>query len=179
GTRVMTLTGPGGSGKTRLAVEAANALAEEFTDGAFFVALDAIRDEALLMPAIAEALGVRETGERSLRQSLSERLAGRRALVVLDNFEQVVEASAIVSQVLESAPGLTFLVTSRAALRIAGEREYPVDPLDREDAVVLFVERAQGGDPRFALTNENRAAVEEICARLDYLPLALELAAAR
>jgi predicted ATPase/DNA-binding SARP family transcriptional activator len=178
-TRVITLTGPGGSGKTRLAIEAANALADDFTDGAFFVALDAIRDEALLMPAIAEALGVRETGERSLRESLSERLVGRRALVVLDNFEQIVEAAPIVAQVLESAPGLTLLVTSRAALRISGEREYPVDPLDVNDAVALFVDRAQNADPRFALTDANRPAIEEICARLDYLPLALELAAAR
>ena len=102
---MITLTGPGGSGKTRLAVETANALAEDFPDGTFFVALDAIRDEALLMPAIAEALGVRESGERSLRESLSERLAGRRALVVLDNFEQIVEAAPIVAQMLESAPG--------------------------------------------------------------------------
>ena len=178
-TRAITLTGPGGSGKTRLAIETANALAEDFTDGAFFVALDAIRDEALLMPAIAEALGVRESGERPLRESLSERLAGRQALVVLDNFEQIVEAAPIVAQLLESAPGLTFLVTSRAALRISGEREYPVDPLDLNDAVALFVDRAQGGDLRFRLTEANRGAVEEICARLDYLPLALELAAAK
>jgi predicted ATPase/DNA-binding SARP family transcriptional activator len=178
-TRVITLTGPGGSGKTRLAVEAANELSDDFPDGAFFVALDAIRDEALLLPAIAEALGVRESGERPLRESLSERLAGRRALVVLDNFEQIVEAAPVVAQVLESAPGLAFLVTSRAALRISGEREYPVDPLDVNDAVALFVDRAQGADPRFTLTDGNRPAIEEICARLDYLPLALELAAAR
>src|SRR3954462_13163421 len=105
-TRVITLTGPGGSGKTRLAVEAANTLAEDFADGAFFVALDAIRDETLLMPAIAEALGVRETGERPLRQSLSERLAGRRALVVLDNFEQGVEAGGIVPPGPETAARL-------------------------------------------------------------------------
>ncbi|HEY7148383.1 MAG TPA: BTAD domain-containing putative transcriptional regulator [Gaiellaceae bacterium] len=178
-TRVITLTGPGGSGKTRLSVEVANALADDFTDGAFFVALDAIRDEALLMPAIAETLGVRETGERPLRESLAERLVGRRALVVLDNFEQIVEAAPIVAQVLESVPGLTLLVTSRAALRISGEREYPVDPLDVNDAVALFVDRAQNADPRFTLTEANRPAIEEICARLDYLPLALELAAAR
>jgi predicted ATPase/DNA-binding SARP family transcriptional activator len=177
--RVVTLTGPGGTGKTRLAVEAANALADDFADGAFFVALDAIRDENLLLPAIAEALGVRESGERSLRESLSERLLGRSALVVLDNFEQIVEAAPIVAQVLEAAPGLTIIVTSRAALRISGEREYPVEPLDVNDAVALFVDRAQGADPRFMLTEANGPAVEEICARLDHLPLALELAAAR
>jgi predicted ATPase/DNA-binding SARP family transcriptional activator len=178
-TRVLTLTGPGGSGKTRLAVEAANLLADDFSDGAFFVALDAIRDQTLLLPAVAHALGVRESGERPLRESLAERLAGRRALVVLDNFEQLVDAAPIVTQVLETVPGLTFLVTSRAALRVSGEQEYPVDPLDLQDAVALFVQRAQGADPRFRLTDENRAAVEEICARLDHLPLALELAAAR
>ena len=177
--RVVTLTGPGGTGKTRLAVEAANALADDFADGTFFVALDAIREEDLLLPAIAEALGVRESGERSLRESLSERLSGRSALVVLDNFEQIVEAAPIVAHVLEAAPGLTIVVTSRAALRISGEREYPVEPLDVNDAVALFVDRAQGADPRFTLTDANRPAVEEICARLDYLPLALELAAAR
>ena len=179
GTRVLTLTGPGGSGKTRLGVEVANALAEDFSDGAFFVALDAIRDEALLLPAIAHELGVRDSGERPLRESLSERLAGRRALVLLDNFEQLVDAAPVLTQVLETVPGLAFLVTSRAALRVSGEQEYPVDPLDLTDAVALFVERAQSADPRFRLTDENRAAVEEICARLDYLPLALELAAAR
>lgn len=179
GTRVLTLTGPGGSGKTRLATEAANILASELSDGAFFVALDAIRDETLLLPAIGQALAVRETSERPLPESLAERLAGREALLVIDNFEQLAEAAPMLSDVLEAAPGLTFLVTSRAALRISGEKEYPVDPLRPEDAVALFVERAQGADPRFKLTDENRAAVEEICARLDGLPLAVELAAAR
>jgi predicted ATPase len=114
-----------------------------------------------------------------LPESLAERLAGRQALLVIDNFEQLAEAAPMLSEVLEAAPGLRFLVTSRAALRISGEQEYPVDPLGPEDAVALFVERAQEADPRFKLTDENRAAVEEICARLDGLPLAVELAAAR
>jgi predicted ATPase len=179
GTRVLTLTGPGGSGKTRLATEAANTLSTELPDGAFFVALDAIRDKTLLLPAIAQAVAVRETSERPLPESLAERLAGRQALLVIDNFEQLAEAAPMLSEVLEAAPGLRFLVTSRAALRISGEQEYPVDPLGPEDAVALFVERAQEADPRFKLTDENRAAVEEICARLDGLPLAVELAAAR
>ncbi len=178
-TRVLTLTGPGGSGKTRLAIEAANVLADELADGAFFVALDAIRDPALLLPAIAEAVAVKESGDRSLRESLAERLAGRQALLVIDNFEQLVEAAPVLSEVLEAAPGLSFLVTSRSALRVSGEQEYPLDPLDLEDAVALFVERARRADPRFALTDENAAAVEEICGRLDGLPLAVELAAAR
>jgi predicted ATPase/DNA-binding SARP family transcriptional activator len=178
-TRVLTLTGPGGSGKTRLAIEAARALAEKLADGAFFVALDAIRDPALLLPTIAEAVAVRESGDKSLAESLAERLSGRQTLLVMDNFEQLAEAAPALSETLEAAPGLSFLVTSRSALRISGEQEYPLDPLDLQDAVALFVERAQGADPRFSLTDENTAAVEEICGRLDGLPLAVELAAAR
>jgi predicted ATPase/DNA-binding SARP family transcriptional activator len=179
GTRVLTLTGPGGSGKTRLAIEAANLLASELRDGAFFVALDAIRDRALLLPAIGQAVAVRESSEQPLLESLAERLTGRQALLLIDNFEQLAEAAPELSQVLETSPGLTILVTSRAALRISGEQEYPVDPLGPEDAVALFVERAHGADPRFRLTDENADAVKEIVARLDGLPLAVELAAAR
>jgi len=178
-TRVLTLTGPGGSGKTRLATEAAKALSEELADGAFFVALDAIRDPALLLPTIAEAVAVKESGDKTLPESLAERLAGRQALFVIDNFEQLADAASILAEMLESAPGLSLLVTSRSALRISGEQEYPLAPLDLEDAVALFVERARGADPRFSLTDENAAAVEEICGRLDGLPLAVELAAAR
>src|SRR5438093_1431851 len=158
-TRVLTLTGPGGSGKTRLAIEAANMLAGELVDGAFFVALDAIRDPVLLLPAIAEAVAVRESGDKSLPESLAERLSGRQALLVIDNFEQLAEAAPALSEILEAAPGLSFLVTSRSALRVSGEQEYPLDPLDLQDAVALFVERAQGADPRFSLTDENTAAV--------------------
>jgi len=178
-TRLLTLTGPGGAGKTRLALEVANALAEEIPDGAFFVPLEAIRDGALILPAVAQPLGVRESAERPLLESFRERLAGRRALVLLDNFEQLAESAPVLSQILEAAPGLTFIVTSRAALRLGGEKEYPVQPLGRSDAVALFVERAQSADSGFELTAENEAAVEELCARLDDLPLALELAAAR
>jgi hypothetical protein len=178
-TRLLTLTGPGGAGKTRLAIEAANALVGDLPDGAFFVPLDAIRDPALLLPAIAHALAVRESAEQPLLDSLRARLAGRRALVVLDNFEQLAESAPLLAQVLLATPGMTFLVTSRAALRLSGEREFPVEPLGRSDAVTLFVERAQAADPSFRLTDESKEAVEEICARLDDLPLALELAAAR
>jgi predicted ATPase/DNA-binding SARP family transcriptional activator len=178
-TRLLTLTGPGGAGKTRLAIEALNALAQEMLDGAFFVSLEAIRDDALLLPAIAQALEVRESGERSLLDSLRERLAGRRALVLLDNFEQLADAAPLLAQLLEATPGLSFIVTSRSALRLSGEREYPVQPLGRSDSVALFVDRARSADPSFELTPENTAAVEELCERLDDLPLALELAAAR
>src|SRR6266545_4566910 len=162
--RLLTLTGPGGAGKTRLALEAVNALADELPDGAFFVPLDTIRDPALLLPAMAQAVGVRESGERPLLAGLREQLAGEARLL---------------ADVLKAVPGLTLLVTSRAALRLSGEQEYPVQPLGRSDAVALFVERSRGADPAFRLTDENSAAVEEICARLDDLPLALELAAAR
>jgi predicted ATPase/DNA-binding SARP family transcriptional activator len=177
--RLLTLTGPGGAGKTRLAIEAANALAGELPDGAFFVPLDTIRDPALLLPAIAHAVAVRESAEEPLLESLRARLAGRRALILLDNFEQLAATAPLLAQVLLATPGLTFLVTSRSALRLSGEREFPVEPLGRSDAVALFVERAQAADPSFRLTDESKAAVEEICARLDDLPLALELAAAR
>jgi len=177
--RLLTLTGPGGAGKTRLALEAVNALADELPDGAFFVPLDTIRDPALLLPAIAQAVGVRESGERPLLAGLRERLAGQRVLLLLDNFEQLAGEARLLADVLKAVPGLTLLVTSRAALRLSGEQEYPVQPLGRSDAVALFVERSRGADPAFRLTDENSAAIEEICARLDDLPLALELAAAR
>ena len=177
--RLLTLTGPGGAGKTRLALEAVNALADELPDGAFFVPLDTIRDPALLLPAIAQAVGVRESGERSLLAGLRERLAGQRVLMLLDNFEQLAGEARLLADLLKAAPGLTLLVTSRAALRLSGEQEYPVQPLGRSDAVALFVERSRGADPAFRLTDEDSAAIEEICARLDDLPLALELAAAR
>ena len=177
--RLLTLTGPGGAGKTRLAIEAANTLAPELPDGAFFVPLDAIRDPALLLPAIAQAVAVRESAERPLLESVVERLAGRRALFLLDNFEQLGRTAPILTELLEAVPGLGMLVTSRAALRLSGEREYPVHALGRSDAVALFVERARAAEPSFALTEDNTPAVEELCARLDDLPLALELAAAR
>ena len=177
--RLLTLTGPGGAGKTRLALEAVNALADELPDGAFFVPLDTIRDPALLLPAMAQAVGVRESGERPLLAGLRERLAGQRVLLLLDNFEQLAGEARLLADVLKAVPGLTLLVTSRAALRLSGEQEYPVQPLGRSDAVALFVERSRGADPAFRLTDENSAAIEEICARLDDLPLALELAAAR
>src|SRR5206468_6127572 len=112
-----------------------------FADGAFFVPPDATRDPAPLRPTIAEAVAVREGGDKSLSESLAERLSGRQTLLVIDNFEQLAEAAPALSETLEAAPGLSFLVTSRSALRVSGEQEYPLDPLVLEEAVALFVER--------------------------------------
>src|SRR5215210_4070551 len=193
GARLLTLTGPGGIGKTRLALQVAAEALEEFEDGAFFVALAAIADPALVAPAIAGSLGVLDSGERPLIEGLKDHLRDRQPLLLLDNFEQVLEASSLVGELLSSCPELKVLATSRISLRLYGEREYPVPPLALPDpahlppperltqyeAVRLFVERAQDARPDFSVTNENAPAVAEICARLDGLPLAIELAAAR
>src|SRR5215210_2521886 len=192
-TRLLTLTGPGGTGKTRLALQVAAEALEDFEDGAFFVALAAIADPALVAPAIAGSLGVLDSGERPLIEGLKDHLRDRQPLLLLDNFEQVLEASSLVGELLSSCPELKVLATSRISLRLYGEREYPVPPLALPDpghlpplerltqyeAVRLFVERAQDAKPDFSVTNENAPAVAEICARLDGLPLAIELAAAR
>jgi predicted ATPase len=190
---LVTLTGPGGAGKTRLALAVAGGLLDAFPDGVFAVALAPISDPALVAPTIAAALGVRETGGRPLEDVLVEDLRDRRLLLVLDNYEQVVESAPLVARLLESSPGLTVLVTSRRPLRLQGEIERPVPALDlpapdaplgvaalaRLGAVELFVERARETQPDFQLTERNAAAVAEICRRLDGLPLAIELAAAR
>jgi hypothetical protein len=168
GTRVLTLTGPGGTGKTRLAIEAANLLASELRDGAFFVALDAIRDPALLLPAIGQAVAVRESSEQPLLESLAERLTGRQALLLIDNFEQLAEAAPELSQVLETSPGLTFLVTSRAALRISGEQEYPAGRHEDADRALRRARpRRRSSVPA---DRRERRRREEIVARLDGLP---------
>src|SRR5215210_1416258 len=191
--RLLTLTGPGGIGKTRLALQVTAEALEEFEDGAFFVALAAIADPALVAPAIAGSLGVVESGEQPLIEGLKDHLHGRQLLLLLDNFEQVLGASSLVGELLSSCPELKVLATSRISLRLYGEREYPVPPLALPDpahlppperltqyeAVRLFVERAQDARPDFSVTNENAPAVAEICTRLDGLPLAIELAAAR
>jgi predicted ATPase len=167
GARVVTLTGAAGSGKTRLAVEVAAHAAHTFPDGVFFVPLEDVRDAALVVPAVATALGV-EAAEGTVRQ----RLADQTVLLVLDNFEQVLDAAPAVAG-LVTAPS-AFLVTSRAPLNIAAERQYPVPPLAQSEARALFVERARAVRPDF----ETSRAVGEICRRLDGLPLAIELAAA-
>jgi len=193
GTRALTLTGPGGTGKTRLALRIAAESSEAFRDGVVFVALSALEDPSLVAPTVAAALGVQEEAGRPILTSLAERLAGMEVLLVLDNYEQLLPAAALVGELLATGPGVRILVTSRAPLRVAWEREYEVSPLALPDpaaaatleelatseAVALFVERARAIDPGFALTHENAGAVARICAALDGLPLAIELAAAR
>jgi predicted ATPase/class 3 adenylate cyclase len=192
-TRLLTLTGPGGTGKTRLALQAAADLLEDFPDGTFFAPLATLTQAELLLLAVAETLGVRETGEQPLDESLKDYLRERRMLLVLDNFEQVLGAAPAVTELLAGAPDLKVLATSRASLGLYGEHEFPVPPLTLPDlkrpppferltqyeAVGLFVERARAVKPDFSITNESAPAVAEICVRLDGLPLAIELAAAR
>ncbi len=191
--RLATLIGPGGVGKTRLALRLAADLAGDYPDGVVFVPLAPIGDAAVVPSAIAQALAVRESGDRPLLDALARFLRGRRFLLVLDNFEQVVGAAPSVTALLAACPDLKVLVTSRIALRVLGEQEFPVPPLalpdperlpplaelERTEAVALFVQRAQGVRPDFVLTAETAPAVVEICRRLDGLPLAIELAAAR
>ena len=129
GGRLVTLTGPGGVGKTRLALRAAEAMAADFADGVAFVPLAAIRDPALVLPAVAAVLGVRESGERSVAEGLIAALCGRRMLLVLDNLEQVLAAAPLIAELLAACPGLKVLATSRALLRVSGERGFPVAPL--------------------------------------------------
>lgn len=190
---LVTLTGPGGTGKTRLAVQAAAELIDYFQDGVYFTSLASVTDPNMVTMEIAEVLGVKETGTQSLLESLIEYLRAKDLLLVLDNFEQVVEAAPILAQMLQYARNLKLLVTSRALLRLRGERDFPVPPLALPnpkypltltqlaecDAVRLFLERAMSASTSFKLTEANARAVAGICARLDGLPLAIELAAAR
>ncbi|HUG17114.1 MAG TPA: tetratricopeptide repeat protein, partial [Thermomicrobiales bacterium] len=192
-TRLATLTGPGGMGKTRLALHAAAEVVDTFDDGVFFVALATVTDPDLVAPTIANTLGVRESGGQSLLQTLREYLAGKHMLLVLDNFEQITPAAPLVAELLAYCPRLKILVTSRVRLNLRGEREYPLPPLglpapgaapDVEQAlecpaIQLFVARASAASPAFALTESNVADVVDICRRLDGWPLAIELAAAR
>ncbi len=196
---LVTLVGPGGVGKTRLALHATDGLRPQFPDGVVFVSLGATDDPARVVPAIARTLGVRETEGQSPLAGLQAALANKHLLLVLDNFEQVAEAAPSLSRLLEAAPGLKVLVTSRLVLRLRGEHAFAVPPLalpapqpadDRPQAayadhiataaaVQLFVVRARAADADFALTAENAPAITAICQRLDGLPLAIELAAAR
>ena len=190
--RLLTLTGPGGTGKTRLALQAAADLLEEFEDGVLFVELATITDPRLVASTFAQALDVRESGDQTLIEGVKDYLKDKRLLLVVDNFEQVLEAAPLVGELL-SAPRLKALATSRIPLGVYGEHEYAVPPLavpdpkrlpglealSQYEAVRLFVERARAARLDFTLTDENASAVAEICARLDGLPLAIELAAAR
>jgi predicted ATPase/class 3 adenylate cyclase len=191
--RLLTLTGPGGVGKTRLGLQVAAQASDHFTDGTWFVSLAPLSDPDLVIPTIAETLEVREAGGRSLLEQLQKFLRGKKVLLLLDNFEQVVSAATQVADLLSACPQLKILVTSREALHVRAEREFPVpalalpDPqnlpslstLSQYEAIALFIERAQAVKPDFQVTNANAPAVAEICARLDGLPLAIELAAAR
>lgn len=177
--RLVTLTGPGGVGKTRLALQAAGQLLDHFADGVTFVPLASVRIPGLVVPAIAQAVGVRETGSQPLFESLKATLRDRRLLLVLDNFEHVRAATPYVTGLLSACPALTILITSRSRLHLSGEHEFRVPVLPQAEALALFQQRAQAAQPTFRLTDENMAAVAEICARLEGLPLALELAAAR
>ncbi|HEY6149205.1 MAG TPA: adenylate/guanylate cyclase domain-containing protein [Gaiellaceae bacterium] len=177
--RLLTLIGTGGAGKTRLALRLASGAVEHFPNGVFFVSLAPVRDWELVVPSIVQTLGLREQPGESALETLGEYLRDRRILLLLDNFEQVLPAAPALSGLLGSAPGVNLLVTSRTPLRLAGERTYSVPPLVDSESVNLFVERAQAADADFAVTDENARAVSEICARLDGLPLAIELAAPR
>ena len=191
--RLLTLTGPGGTGKTRLALQAAADLSEDFADGVFFVALANVTDPNALPAAVAEVLGVREEGTRPVQERLIDELAPKHVLLLLDNFEQLATAAPVVTTWLAAAPHLKLMVTSRVPLRLRAEHEQRVptlglpvrgavtspDQLNQYEAVRLFIARAQAVREDFTVTNENAPAVAEICHRLDGLPLAIELAAAR
>jgi class 3 adenylate cyclase len=194
GVRLLTLTGPGGTGKTRLAMAIAADLGNRFGDGVFSVPLDAIRDPAYVPAAVAQALGVREAQDRPVEEVLTDYLHDLEILIVLDNFEHVLDAAPFVSDLLARCPHLVIVVTSRERLRLRGEQELPVPRLAVQheppagerhhniggtmpDAIRLFVERAREVRPGFGLTDETVTTVQQICERLDGLPLAIELAA--
>jgi predicted ATPase len=190
--RLVTFTGPGGSGKTRLAIEVSARAHNDFPAGVSFVALGPVADTGAVPTAIAQALGIRATDPAAVAEEIARRSNHRRALLVLDDFERHVSAAPWVAELLAAAPGLTVLVTSRVRLRVRVEHEFPVPPLELPElstdagrdpstyaSVQLFAQRARAVDPSFTLTDENIRPVAEICARLDGLPLAIELAAAR
>ena len=191
--RLLTLTGPGGTGKTRLSLQVAAEVVDQLADGVFFIALAPISDPNLVPATIAQELEIRDVGGRPVLDSLKDYLRGRQILLVLDNFEQILSAAPVVADLLEVSSGLKVLVTSRAPLQLRAEHELAVPPLALPDpqrlpaldalaqygSVALFIERAAAIRPDFAVTDENAPAVAEICVRLDGLPLAIELAAAR
>jgi predicted ATPase/DNA-binding SARP family transcriptional activator len=192
-SRLLTLTGPPGTGKTRLSLQVAAGVVDQYADGIFFVDLAPISDPRLVADVIAHVLGVRESGGQPPEEALKMYVRDSRLLLLLDNFEQIIDAAPLVGELLSAAPGLKALVTSREALCVYGEQEYPVPPLAVPDleyveplsrlsqieAVDLFAQRARAVRPDFRVTEGDAAAVAEICVRLDGLPLAIELAAAR
>jgi len=192
-TRLLTLTGPGGTGKSRLALKVAADHRDRFSDGAFFADLSPIVDPALVPSVIAQVLVVREEIGRTILETLADHLRDRHVLLVLDNCEQVIEAGTAIARLTDAAPGLRVLATSRAPFHISAEREYPLPPLAvpdpdhaadleavmRSEAVALFTERASAIRPGFRISHHNAAVVAQIVARLDGLPLAIELAASR
>jgi predicted ATPase len=177
--RLLTMTGPGGTGKTRLALQVAAERIGSFADGVFVVALAPIRDPQLVPETVASVLKLKEQANQTITETLADYLAHKQLLLLLDNFEQVLEAAAHVAKLLATAPRLKVLVTSRAPLRLSGEHEYAVLPLPEPDALTMFIERARATRNDFEVTPENELAIRRICERLDGLPLALELAAAR
>jgi len=191
--RELTLTGTGGIGKTRLGLQVAGELLDTFADGVYFVPLAPISEPALVLVTIAQTLGIKETGERSLLDLLKHFLQDKYVLLLLDNFEQVTAAATVLAELLAACPSLKLLVTGRAMLRMRGEHEFPVPPLALPDlaqlpgseallrypAIVLFLDRALAIKPDFAVTEANARVIAEICTRLDGLPLAIELAAVR
>jgi len=191
--RLVTLTGPGGVGKTRLAIQAAGAVLGSYPDGVFFVNLAPILEPGFVSSRIAQVLGMKETHTRSLIEDIKDMLRSKRMLLILDNFEQIIQTAPMVSEIISAAAGLHVLMTSRESLRVYGEREYPVPPLrlpnlesgaslpalSANESVAFFVQRAQAVHPHFELTGENASTVAKICIQLDGLPLAIELAAAR
>jgi predicted ATPase/class 3 adenylate cyclase len=176
--RLLTLTGAGGTGKTRLAIRLAAEFVEQFKNGVFFVSLAPVSDPALVLGAVAQTIGAREAADESPLEALRRHLEGKHVLLVLDNFEHLLAAAPDVSHLLEAAPQLKVVVTSRERLHLAGEHEWAVPPLPEDDAVTLFDVRARAAKPSFQVELE-RAAVLAICRRLEGLPLAVELAAAR
>jgi predicted ATPase len=190
--RLLTLTGPGGIGKSRLAFEVAQEIQDRYPDGMAYALLGQVREPSLVLPTIARAVGARESSKGSVLDAIKEALGSKHMLLILDNFEHVLDAGPHLAEILAACPGLTLLVTSRAALNLRSEHEFEVPPLDLHrpghlevglgapsEAVRLFVDRAKSANASFELTEANEPIIREICARLDGLPLAIELAAAR
>ncbi|MGH2618278.1 MAG: ATP-binding protein, partial [Thermomicrobiales bacterium] len=190
---LLTLTGPPGIGKTRLALQVAADLRDTFADGVWFVALAPLHDPSLVFAAIAAALGLPDGDDRAMADRLQARLRDKEVLIVLDNVEHLIPAAPQIADLLSWCPGLTVLATSREPLRLSAEHDFPVptmavpdvsalptlDELAQFDAVALFLQRATAVNSTFLLTEANARDVVEICGRLDGLPLAIELAAAR